>query len=94
MAFTPRKFLPRDTWNGLRLTLASPERILAWSSGEVARNAKGPYFDGSCNLARVIEDCRIDEANRRAIMIRFILPYQKEKKRVFDPRLLFNWLIS
>jgi DNA-directed RNA polymerase subunit beta' len=37
MAFTPRKFLPRDTWNGLRLTLASPERILAWSSGEVTK---------------------------------------------------------
>lgn len=26
-----------DTWNGLRLTLASPERILAWSSGEVTK---------------------------------------------------------
>ena len=37
MAFTPRKFIPRDTWNGLRLTLASPERILAWSSGEVTK---------------------------------------------------------
>jgi DNA-directed RNA polymerase subunit beta' len=37
MAFTPRKFLPRDTWNGLSLTLASPERILAWSSGEVTK---------------------------------------------------------
>ena len=37
MAFTPRKFLPRDTWNGLRLALASPERILAWSSGEVTK---------------------------------------------------------
>jgi DNA-directed RNA polymerase subunit beta' len=37
MAFTPRKFLPRDTWNGLRLTLASPARILAWSSGEVTK---------------------------------------------------------
>src|SRR3990167_5691231 len=37
MAFTPRKLLPRDTWNGLRLTLASPERILAWSSGEVTK---------------------------------------------------------
>ena len=38
MAFTTRKFLPqRDTWNGLRLTLASPERILAWSSGEVTK---------------------------------------------------------
>ncbi len=37
MAFTPRKFPTRDTWNGLRLTLASPERILAWSSGEVTK---------------------------------------------------------
>lgn len=37
MAFTPRKFPTRDTWNGLRLTLASPERILTWSSGEVTK---------------------------------------------------------
>ena len=37
MAFTPRKLPLRDTWNGLRLTLASPERILAWSSGEVTK---------------------------------------------------------
>jgi DNA-directed RNA polymerase subunit beta' len=37
MAFTPRKLPARDTWNGLRLTLASPERILAWSSGEVTK---------------------------------------------------------
>ena len=37
MAFTPRKLPSRDTWNGLRLTLASPERILAWSSGEVTK---------------------------------------------------------
>ncbi|TSA43953.1 DNA-directed RNA polymerase subunit beta', partial [bacterium] len=37
MAFTPRKLPPRDTWNGLRLTLASPERILSWSSGEVTK---------------------------------------------------------
>ena len=37
MAFTPRKLVARDTWNGLRLTLASPERILAWSSGEVTK---------------------------------------------------------
>jgi DNA-directed RNA polymerase subunit beta' len=37
MAFTPRKLAPRDTWNALRLTLASPERILAWSSGEVTK---------------------------------------------------------
>ena len=37
MAFTPRKLPPRDTWNGLRLTLASPERILQWSSGEVTK---------------------------------------------------------
>lgn len=38
MALTPRKPLPpRDTWNGLHLTLASPERILAWSSGEVTK---------------------------------------------------------
>ncbi|MFZ1074754.1 MAG: DNA-directed RNA polymerase subunit beta' [Minisyncoccia bacterium] len=32
-----RKLPPRDTWNGLRLTLASPERILQWSSGEVTK---------------------------------------------------------
>lgn len=37
MAFTSRKLPPRDTWNGLRLALASPERILAWSSGEVTK---------------------------------------------------------
>ncbi|MHB1769656.1 MAG: DNA-directed RNA polymerase subunit beta' [Minisyncoccota bacterium] len=37
MAFTSRKLPPRDTWNGLRLTLASPERILAWSLGEVTK---------------------------------------------------------
>ncbi|MBU6214414.1 DNA-directed RNA polymerase subunit beta' [Patescibacteria group bacterium] len=37
MAFTPRKLPPRDTWNGLRLALASPERILSWSSGEVTK---------------------------------------------------------
>ena len=37
MAFTPRRLPPRDTWNGLHLTLASPERILAWSSGEVTK---------------------------------------------------------
>jgi len=28
---------PRDTWNGLRLALASPERILSWSHGEVTK---------------------------------------------------------
>ncbi len=27
----------QDLWNGLRLALASPERILAWSSGEVTK---------------------------------------------------------
>ncbi|MHB8660382.1 MAG: DNA-directed RNA polymerase subunit beta' [Minisyncoccota bacterium] len=27
----------QDTWNGLRLALASPERILSWSSGEVTK---------------------------------------------------------
>ncbi len=44
MAFNPRSsFASRlapgrqDTWNGLRLALASPERILAWSSGEVTK---------------------------------------------------------
>ncbi len=44
MALTPRNSfssrLPtsrQDTWNCLRLTLASPERILAWSSGEVTK---------------------------------------------------------
>ncbi|MBU6490629.1 DNA-directed RNA polymerase subunit beta' [Patescibacteria group bacterium] len=37
MAFTSRKLPPRDTWNGLRLALASPERILAWSHGEITK---------------------------------------------------------
>ncbi len=37
MAFTPRKLPAKDTWNGLRLALASPERILSWSSGEVTK---------------------------------------------------------
>ena len=44
MAPTPRtnfsSRLPagrQDVWNGLRLTLASPERILQWSSGEVTK---------------------------------------------------------
>jgi len=37
MAFTPRRLPQKDTWNGLRLTLASPERILEWSSGEVTK---------------------------------------------------------
>jgi DNA-directed RNA polymerase subunit beta' len=37
MAFTPRKLPPRDTWNGLRLTLASPEKILGWSKGEITK---------------------------------------------------------
>jgi len=44
MAFTSRNSfssrLPagkQDTWNSLRLVLASPERILAWSSGEVTK---------------------------------------------------------
>lgn len=37
MAFTPRPFTQKDTWNVLRLTLASPERILQWSSGEVTK---------------------------------------------------------
>ena len=44
MALTPRtnfsSRLPagrQDNWNGLRLTLASPERILSWSSGEVTK---------------------------------------------------------
>ncbi len=39
MAFTPRKIMnaQRDSWNGLALRLASPERILAWSSGEVTK---------------------------------------------------------
>ncbi|HET9641511.1 MAG TPA: DNA-directed RNA polymerase subunit beta' [Candidatus Paceibacterota bacterium] len=37
MALTPRKLPPREVWNGLRLALASPERILAWSSGEVTK---------------------------------------------------------
>ncbi|MDE1966063.1 MAG: DNA-directed RNA polymerase subunit beta', partial [Patescibacteria group bacterium] len=35
---TPRKRLPSGPdWNALRLTLASPERILAWSHGEVTK---------------------------------------------------------
>ncbi len=38
MAFAPKKFLPqRDLWNALSLTLASPERILEWSHGEVTK---------------------------------------------------------
>src|SRR5690349_15776404 len=38
MAFTPRKLpMSKDTWNGLRLTLASPERILQWSHGEITK---------------------------------------------------------
>jgi DNA-directed RNA polymerase subunit beta' len=43
MAFTSRNSSSRppigrlDNWNGLRLALASPERILAWSSGEVTK---------------------------------------------------------
>ncbi len=39
MAFASKKppFTPRDTWNGLRLSLASPERILDWSHGEVTK---------------------------------------------------------
>ncbi|MBI2410130.1 DNA-directed RNA polymerase subunit beta' [Candidatus Kaiserbacteria bacterium] len=38
MAFIPRKATsPHDIWNGLRLTLASPERILAWSHGEITK---------------------------------------------------------
>ena len=37
MAFTSRKLPPRDTWNGLRLTLASPEKILSWSKGEITK---------------------------------------------------------
>jgi DNA-directed RNA polymerase subunit beta' len=38
MAFTSKKMLPaKDTWNALRLTLASPERILQWSHGEVTK---------------------------------------------------------
>ncbi len=42
MAFTPRannssRFPARDTWNGLRLSIASPERILSWSHGEITK---------------------------------------------------------
>ena len=39
MAFPPRKFPlpPRDLWNALTLRLASPERILAWSHGEITK---------------------------------------------------------
>ena len=44
MAFTPRNTFAsrsnpgaKDSWNGLSLKLASPERILAWSSGEVTK---------------------------------------------------------
>ncbi|MBI3572344.1 DNA-directed RNA polymerase subunit beta' [Candidatus Kaiserbacteria bacterium] len=39
MALLPRRitFAPRETWNGLALRVASPERILAWSSGEVTK---------------------------------------------------------
>ncbi len=36
--FPKRKsFAPRADWDALRLSLASPERILAWSSGEVTK---------------------------------------------------------
>ena len=43
MAFTPRTpsrlplRQPADYWNALTLKLASPERILAWSHGEVTK---------------------------------------------------------
>ncbi len=38
MAFTPRRpHAPRDTWNALGLKLASPERILEWSHGEITK---------------------------------------------------------
>lgn len=38
MAYTPRKPLPqKDLWNGLMLKLASPERILQWSHGEITK---------------------------------------------------------
>ncbi len=37
-SFNQRKpFLSRSDWNALRLSLASPERILSWSSGEVTK---------------------------------------------------------
>ncbi|OYV84084.1 MAG: DNA-directed RNA polymerase subunit beta' [Parcubacteria group bacterium 21-54-25] len=37
-SFSQRKpFIPRADWNALRLSLASPERILSWSSGEVTK---------------------------------------------------------
>ncbi len=29
--------MPRDDWNALKISLASPEQILAWSSGEVTK---------------------------------------------------------
>ena len=40
MAFTSRKSAPgqqRDLWNGLSLRLASPDRILEWSHGEITK---------------------------------------------------------
>jgi len=38
MAINPRNpRAPRDAWNALTLTLASPERILEWSFGEVTK---------------------------------------------------------
>jgi DNA-directed RNA polymerase subunit beta' len=43
MAFSPKKFSPArtggraDTWNALRLSVASPERILEWSHGEITK---------------------------------------------------------
>jgi hypothetical protein len=43
-------------------------------SGEVARHAEGLYFDGSYNLAWFFQGGRVDEGNRRAAVIRFILP--------------------
>ncbi len=38
MAYSPRKLTgQRDTWNALRLGVASPERILEWSHGEITK---------------------------------------------------------
>src|SRR3984957_13632943 len=33
----PSRLPPRDTWNALRLGVASPERILEWSHGEITK---------------------------------------------------------
>ncbi len=36
-SFGPKRFGPRQEWNALKLSLASPERILEWSRGEITK---------------------------------------------------------